>query len=98
MDVGRDGLGAEPLADVDIAPLLRRTVRARLARALADCGMSGRELARLSGVSEACLSRILTGKRLPNPDALVRLCVALNVSADWLLGLRAVPRAGARPP
>lgn len=92
MDVGRDGYDGTPLAEMDLTPWIRDTVGTRLAHVLRGRAMSRRELARISGVSEACLSRILSCQRVVNPDALVRICITLGVSSDWLLGLRESPR------
>lgn len=55
--------------------------------------MTARKLAEFSGVSDAVISRTLHGQRTPTLDAIVRLSLTLNVSADYLLGLKASPRA-----
>ena len=53
MDVGRDGYDGTPLAEMDLTPWIRDTVGTRLAHVLRGRAMSRRELARISGVSEA---------------------------------------------
>jgi len=37
------------------------------------------------GVSEAAVSQFLAGTRCPNSDTVVRICRAMDISADWLL-------------
>lgn len=89
--VTRDGDGSVPLAELDINPALRATCQRRLAAALEGRAMTARKLAEFSGVSEAVISRTLHGQRTPTLDAIVRLSLTLNVSADYLLGLKASP-------
>jgi DNA-binding Xre family transcriptional regulator len=61
--------------------------RARLQAAKRLKGWNITVLAERSGLSRVQISRLLHGHR-PNPamSTLVRLCDALEVSADWLLG------------
>ena len=82
--VTRDGDGCVPLAELDINPALRATCQRRLAAALEGRAMTARKLAEFSGVSEAVISRTLHGQRTP------------NVSADYLLGLKASPQGDCR--
>ncbi|MCL2579351.1 MAG: helix-turn-helix domain-containing protein [Oscillospiraceae bacterium] len=49
--------------------------------------MSGKELAKKIGVSEGIVSHYKTGKNSPSFDKLKDIAGALNVSADFLLGL-----------
>ena len=58
--------------------------------------MTARKLAEFSGVSEGVISRTLHGQRTPTLDAIVRLSLTLNVSADYLLGLKASPQGDYR--
>lgn len=48
-------------------------------------GVQGR-IARKIGVGTDTLSKYKTGQRRPDPDTLIDLCVALNVSPEWLFG------------
>lgn len=59
--------------------------RLRLARQLR--GLSGYELARRVGVSRDVVRRWEKGEVNPCLGSLARLCRALEVSADWVLGL-----------
>lgn len=66
----------------------RELVAARLTWAMSRRGISRGTLAERSGVSQTALSRYLSAKRLITTDALMRICPVLNLSADWVLGLR----------
>ena len=48
---------------------------------------TGADLSRHSGLTAATISRYICGQRLPNVARLVKLSKALDVSADYLLGL-----------
>ena len=45
------------------------------------------ELARRVGVSPEMITQYCTTKKLPRLDTFARLCRALDVSADYMLGL-----------
>lgn len=49
-------------------------------------GYTQKELAKRSGISGVCISKLETGDRKPNVDYLWRLSKALEVTADYLLG------------
>ncbi|MFC2969855.1 helix-turn-helix domain-containing protein [Acidimangrovimonas pyrenivorans] len=63
--------------------------RARVAKAMAEQGMSQSALARAVGVDRSTVSQLLNdeGARLPNAQIAAECAAALGVSADWLLGL-----------
>jgi transcriptional regulator with XRE-family HTH domain len=63
---------------------LGREVR-RLRR---DLGITQTQLARKLGVTQRTVSDYEIGRSTPGPDMLARLCAALGVSADSLLGLK----------
>lgn len=60
----------------------------RLKRALTAKNISQRELGRRIGATQASVSHYVNGKRLPGPGALFKICRELDISADWLLGLK----------
>lgn len=60
----------------------------RLKRALTAKNLSQRELGRRIGATQASVSLYVNGKRLPGPVALFKICRELDISADWLLGLK----------
>ena len=50
-------------------------------------GKTVAECARSWGISQAALDRYTKGQRTPNGEAIITICQATGVSADWLLGL-----------
>ncbi len=69
------------------------TFRDRLCRALSDKGLNLSALARAIGVSRSTVSQLLDAEttRLPNAHLAASCAAALEVSADWLLGLTERP-------
>lgn len=60
----------------------------RLKRALKAKNISQRELGRRIGATQTSVSYYVNGKRLPGPVTLFKICRELDISADWLLGLK----------
>ena len=50
-------------------------------------GMTQKELAGRIGVTEAVISRYISGDREPKPDALANIATALHTTSDFLLGI-----------
>ena len=71
------------------APLFRD----RLTQAMAEKSITQSALARAVGVDRSTISQLLTGSgaRLPNAQVVAECATALDVSADWLLGLTERP-------
>lgn len=69
----------------------RGTFGANLADALEERRMTQKELARRAGVTEAAVSRYLTGERAPQAATVAALARALDCSTDDLLG---APKSG----
>jgi len=46
------------------------------------------QIAKILNISRAQISRIENGESLANEEQIIKLCNALNCSADYLLGLR----------
>ena len=63
-------------------------IKQRLCEEIRQSGMTTAELAKRVGVSPEMITQYCTTKKLPRLDTFVRLCRALDVSADYLLGLR----------
>lgn len=63
--------------------------RERLTQAMGSTHVTQSALARMIGVERSTVSQVLTdkGARLPNAQFVGECAAALNVSADWLLGL-----------
>ena len=65
----------------------RKEIRERFLQVLKKDGRTLRAIAKESGVSDAVIGKYRDGAYLPNAYSIAKLCKALNVSADWLLGL-----------
>ena len=61
--------------------------RSRLRKAMFHNFLTQEKFAELIGCNQCSVSAWLTGKTVPKADVLIAMCKALNVSADWLLGL-----------
>lgn len=60
----------------------------RLKALMKDKGLTQRELAIKTGLTEASVSKYLSGLRVPHMDALVVLARALDTETDYLLGIK----------
>ena len=60
----------------------------RLKALMKDRGLTQRELALKTGLTEASVSKYLSGLRVPHMDALVVLARALDTETDYLLGIK----------
>lgn len=58
----------------------------RLTELLRQQGMSQKQLAELIGVTEATVSRYITGDRTPKSGILANMATALHTTSDYLLG------------
>lgn len=63
--------------------------RMRTARKAA--GLTQKDVAKKLGLTGAAYSAYETGQRSPNPETLRLICLALDVSADYLLGIEKGP-------
>lgn len=59
----------------------------RITETLQKRGMTQRELAERIGVTEAVISRYISGDREPKPDVLANIATALHTTSDFLLGI-----------
>lgn len=59
----------------------------RLASAITNSGMSLQELSRKTDVDASHISDVMNGNSIMREFDIARLCTALNISADWLLGI-----------
>ena len=60
----------------------------RLRQAVADSYMSLEEIKVKTGISRSCLWYYLINEKNPSVYSLTQLAKTLNVSTDWLLGLK----------
>lgn len=58
----------------------------RFIQAKEQSGLRWIDIANRSGLDKASISQYKNGVHTPEPDALYRLAVALNVSMEWLTG------------
>lgn len=59
----------------------------RLKQALKDNNMTQVQLANKINMSQTIVNNYCTGKREPTLDVLMAICIALDESADYMLGL-----------
>ena len=59
----------------------------RIAESLQKRGMTQKELASRIGVTEAVISRYVSGDRDPKPEVLGNIATALKTTSDYLLGI-----------
>lgn len=59
----------------------------RMAETLQKRGMTQKELAVRIGVTEAVMSRYVSGDRGPKPEMLANIATALHTTSDFLLGI-----------
>lgn len=61
-------------------------IKDRLNEALKIRDMNPIDLARVSGISKASVSRYLSGKVIPRSNAIEKMARALHVNPAWVLG------------
>ncbi|MBD5585504.1 MAG: helix-turn-helix transcriptional regulator [Clostridia bacterium] len=60
----------------------------RFAEALNHSGFSQKELANALNIAESNITNWKKGENLPSVDLLYKLCILLDESSDYLLGLK----------
>lgn len=66
---------------------MEETFNIRLKQALKDSNKKQCDLAAHLNIKEATVSQYLSGKAFPTLSKFYRICLFLDVSADYLLGL-----------
>lgn len=64
-----------------------QNIQIRLRLAIKESGIQQKEIARLVGVSAQTVSKYMKTDVFPALDTLAKLCVVLDVSADYILGI-----------
>lgn len=59
----------------------------RLSKAMTNRKVYQSELSKRTGISPVSISRYLSGIRFPRGTEIIKICNALNISSDYLLGL-----------
>ena len=65
---------------------MSNTLADRLKSLLVLNNMSQNQLAKKSGITRYAICKYCNGSRIPTSTNLAKICDALNVSADYLLG------------
>lgn len=63
-------------------------IKRRLKEEIKSSGLTTAEIARRVGVSPEMITQYVTTKKLPRLDTFAALCRALDLSADYILGLK----------
>lgn len=64
----------------------------RIEKAIYAKGMSTSEFLKKHGMSKDVVQNMRSATNGPTADTIIKLCRALECSADWLLGLRGTTR------
>ncbi len=66
---------------------MSKELGARIAAALKEQKLQQKELAERIGITEAVISRYISGSRDPKPEMLANIATALHTTSDYLLGI-----------
>ena len=64
-----------------------QTFSDRLKNSIRNSMLSQKAICEKVGIAEDTMSNYLSGRSYPRFDVLAKLCVLLNISSDWLLGI-----------
>ena len=67
---------------------MEELIKQRLKEELTACPLTRAEIAKRVGVSPEMIRQYITTKKLPRLDTFARLCRELDLSAEYILGLR----------
>ncbi len=62
-------------------------IQQRLSEVIKQSGYSQTELAKRLGVRQQTISHYVKGNILPSLDTLANLCIILDISSDYILGI-----------
>lgn len=62
-------------------------IQERLRKAINESGLQQKEIAKMVGVSPQTISKYMQQNIFPALDTFAKLCKALDVSADYILGI-----------
>lgn len=63
-------------------------IKSRLREELKSCPLSKVEIAKRVGVTPEMVTQYMTTKKLPKLDTFAKLCKELDLSAEYILGIR----------
>jgi len=64
-----------------------KIIKERLSAEIKSSGLTMTEIAKLVGVSPEMITQYCTTKKLPKLDTFAKLCKALDLDANYILGL-----------
>lgn len=64
-----------------------QNIQKRLRTAIKESGIQQKEIAKQIGVSAQTVSKYMKADIFPALDTLAKLCVVIDVSADYILGI-----------
>lgn len=64
-----------------------KEIKKRIALEIEESGMKQCEIAKRINVHPTAITQYLNGRSAPALDTLAKLCVVLDVSADYILGI-----------
>ena len=67
---------------------MEELIKQRLKEELTACPLTRAEIAKRVAVSPEMITQYITTKKLPRLDTFARLCRELDLSAEYILGLR----------
>ena len=67
--------------------MIYQTMGDRIKLAIELRNMKQIDLAKKIGMTDVTICHYISGEREPRADAIVAICRALSISADWLLGM-----------
>ena len=65
-------------------------IKERLTEEILNSGLQKTEIAKKIGVSPEMITQYTTTKKLPRLDTFAKLCKELDLSADYILGLKEI--------
>jgi len=66
---------------------MENTIKSRLSEELKNSGLTTIEIAKRVGVSPEMITQYKTTKKLPKLDTFARLCIELDLDANYILGI-----------
>ncbi len=66
---------------------MENTIKARLSDEIKNCGLTTIEIAKRVGVSPEMITQYKTTKKLPKLDTFAKLCIELDLDANYILGI-----------
>ncbi len=67
---------------------MENLIKERLKEELEYCPLSRVEIAKKIGVSPEMITQYITTKKLPRLDTFAKLCKELDLSAEYILGIK----------